>query len=198
MAKIGIDCDGVLANFIKAFADEANHIWPGRVPKGYVQTRWDDIAGLTSDEIDQVWKRARATENWWMKLDAYSANVAALMTFLYATKGHDIYIVTSRVPTAGASVAFQTDVWLRACGVFPHSNYLAVLPVEHWHDKRHIYKHGGFDFSIDDKGETVAACDTLEEHTAFLLDQPWNQEFRPKNRVTDMKKFFNAIAPNWL
>lgn len=195
MAKIAIDCDGVLADFTTAFLEEANRIWPGRVDEGYMPKGWDDMAGLTKDEQHQVWERIKGTFNWWMRLRAFSENVGALDIFMHIHYGNDIWIVTSRTPSIGDTVAFQTNIWLQACGAIPCHNYLGVVPVDNWHDKKKIYKYAQIDFSVDDKTETVEDCDTLADHKAFLLDRPWNQDAKVKRRIKNLDAFFKEIEP---
>src|SRR5262249_16100431 len=106
MAKIAIDSDGVLASFIKAFTERADHIWPGPFKPDYwlSHTTWNFPSELLSkSEVKQVWERIKATPNWWMKLDAHSDNVGALAVFLFTHTHNDIYLVTSRTETVGAS-----------------------------------------------------------------------------------------------
>jgi hypothetical protein len=197
MAKIALDCDGVLANFISAFADEANRMWPGTFPKNYwkLHTQWNIPSNLLSTkQVDQVWEKIKATENWWMRLDPHHDSVGALAIFFYTQRCHEVHIVTSRVPTIGQTISFQTDVWLRACGVNPCLNYLGVLPVANSDHKVEIYDFAGFDFSIDDKLETVQQCDALPKHKAFLLDRPWNQSGSVKNRVKSVQEFLDAVV----
>lgn len=193
MAKISVDADGVICDFGRAFNEEANRIWPGKVPPGYVNTHWDDLGGLTNDEQSQVWERIKASPNWWMGLQAYSENVAALEQFLEAHSGHDVYIVTSRTPTLGMSVAYQTEQWLHACGVRPHANYLGVIATDYPSEKARLYKATGMAYSVDDKGDTVAACDKRKGHSAFLLNRPWNQEAKVRRRVNGLAEFFKAV-----
>lgn len=196
MAKIAIDCDGVLAIFIKGFFETANTIWPGRLDINYQNKSWDDVQGLNVKEVEQVWAKIQATQDWWLTLNAYTENVGALAIFLHTHTKQDIWICTSRVPTIGSTIAYQTYIWIRACGVDPIHNYLGVVPVEHWHNKKKFYKYAGIEFSIDDKKETVEDCDTLQGHTAFLLDRPWNQDANVKHRVSNLTEFFAAIDSN--
>lgn len=194
MAKIAIDCDGVLADFTKAFFEEANSIWPGRCDVNYQPKSWDDFPDLNHAEMTQVWDKIRATQNWWMKCPAYGRNVAALCAFFYTNRGHDVHIVTSRTPTLGSSTAFQTWTWLRACGIDPFHNYFGVITVDNWPDKRPIYKAAGIEYSVDDKPETIIACDTLDGHKAYLLERSWNTEAKVKNRVPDLATFLQRVV----
>jgi hypothetical protein len=196
MAKISIDCDGVLANFLKAFAEEANHIWPGRFPKDYWQQhkQWDFPADLISKaEVNQVWERIKTTPDWWMRLDPHGENIGVLAIFFWMHRGHDVYIVTSRVETEGHTVAWQTDTWLRACGVSPCHNYLSVISVPNSNEKIDIYRAMQIDFSIDDKGETVEQCQQLKSHIALLQDRPWNQDAKVKHRVKSVQELFDLV-----
>lgn len=201
MAKIAIDCDGVLANFIKAFAEEANHVWPGRFsnPGEYAASghkAWNfDPAVLSHDDVKVVWKRIIATPNWWLTLDAFTDSVGALAVWLWTHRGHDLWIVTARTPTIGAGVAWQTNQWLRACGVDAVHNYLGVFLAE-GDDKGDVYKYSGIEYSLDDRGDTVEACDALlpdRHHKAFLLDRPWNQDAKVRRRVKSVREYLEAI-----
>lgn len=197
MAKLSVDCDGVLADFGKAFFQMANKIWPGRVPLDYINRHWNDLGGLSSDEQNQVWERIKGSLNWWLGLEAFHENIVALERFLVGHSGHDVYIVTSRTPSLGMSVAHQTDQWLWACGVRPHANYLGVIATDYPSEKALLYKSTGMAYSVDDKLETVLQCQKLEVtkgHKAFLLDRPWNQsEANVHRRIKSLAEFFKAV-----
>lgn len=194
MAKIGVDCDGVLANFVKAFIEEANRIWPGKVPKTYEHKTWDfPTEILNKAEANRVWDKIKATPDWWLTVDAFTENVGALAVFFWTQKNHDIYIVTSRTETAGHSVAWQTNKWLEACGIAPVANYLGVIVAPNSDDKAAIYEKLGIEFSIDDKAETVEQCQQLGQ-AAFVLDRPWNAEANLRNRVRNLKEFLDKVV----
>ncbi len=197
MAKIAIDCDGVLANFTESYVEFANKLYPGRVPPDFVPTDWEMNGKFTKAEDAKIWAKIINTENFWLGLSAYYENVGALAHFLIEQTNHDIYIVTSRAVTEGMTVAKQTEWWLRSCGIAPVHNYLGVLPVDSSNDKWRLYMAGGFDYSIDDKAETVEQCDMihprLSNHKAYLLDQPWNQHANVKRRVKTLDAFLKEI-----
>jgi hypothetical protein len=192
--KIALDVDGVLANFTDAFAEMANRIWPNKVPKGYVNSHWHDLGGLTSEEQHIVWDRIVATPNWWLIVNAYTSGVGALAVFCHMHNGHDIYLVTSRTPTVGGTVPWQTDMWLRACGVEAGHNYIGVIESPQPSAKRAIYKALEIVMSIDDKGSTVEECDSLAGHQAYLLDRPWNQDAKVKHRLNSVDEFLRQVV----
>jgi len=193
MARIAVDCDGVLARFEKAFFEKANSIWPGKCDPNYRPTAWDDFPPLTKAELNQVWAKIKATPNFWLSVDAYTDNVGALAQFLQTTTGHDIWIVTSRARTAGHTVAYQTLRWLYECGIRPGINYLGVVPVDDSTKKADVYSAMEIEFSVDDKTETVEQCDKLPNHTAFLLDREWNQDAKVKHRIPNLEAYFEHI-----
>jgi hypothetical protein len=148
---------------------------------------------FTPAEFKQVWAEIKRTQNFWLSLAAYNDSVCAFERFLIASHDHDIWIVTSRAETAGMTVAKQTDLWLRCCGIRQHHNYLAVVPVEDSKKKVDIYAAVGIEWSVDDKPETVIACQKLEGHKAFLLSRPWNTEAKVNNRIGTLNVFFENI-----
>lgn len=198
MARIAVDCDGVLANFVKAYLETANKIWPGRVDPNYQSKEWDDLGGLTKAEMSQVWKRVKATDNFWLSLDAYSNNIGSLAKFILTTNGHDIWAVTSRARVAGMTIAKQTEYWLSSCGIPIDGcgrNYVGVIPVGDSTLKADVYHAAGIQFSVDDKAETVEQCDhdLNGGHAAFLLDRSWNQDAKVKRRIPDLETYFEYI-----
>lgn len=194
MAKIAVDCDGVISKFESGVVSAANHLWPGRLPADWCMKTWDMEETFTPAEFEQVWAEIKRTQNFWLSLAAYNDSVCALERFLIASHDHDVWIVTSRAETAGMTVAKQTDLWLRCCGIRQHHNYLAVLPVEDSKKKVDIYAAVGIEWSVDDKPETIRDCDALPGHRAYLLSRPWNAEAQPKRRIASLSTFFNDIA----
>lgn len=194
MARIAIDCDGVLACFTDGAIEIINTLWPGRIPDGYSPPDWyfSDV-GMTSADWNRVFERIKATSNWWLYLRAYNDSITALQTFFITHTNQDIYIVTSRVPTAGMTVTQQTERWIRSCGVTPLMNYLGVIVAPHPERKAELYDALDFDYSIDDKAETVEQCDALANHRAFLLNRSWNTEAQVKHRVNSVLDFLKHI-----
>lgn len=191
--RISIDMDGVLARFDAGFAEVANRIWPGKIPPDYQPHDWNYGDVMTAAEFDIVWGRIKQTENFWLKLWPYSDNVCSLARFLTREKGHDVWLTTARVETAGCTVAKQTELWLQSYGLREGYNYMGVVVADS-HLKVGVYEAMEIMASIDDKGETVEECDVrLKGHRAFLLDRPWNQEADVKRRVHSVEEFLNAL-----
>ena len=189
MARVAIDCDGVLADFVRAF-----NVIVG-LPPEFEPDNWDYRGVLTKKEIEAGFYRAKRIPNWFTTLEPHRENVAQLVRWLGATKGHDVWIVTSRFETSGMSAAWQTEWWARACGIKGYENYLGVVTVPLSEDKVDICSRLNVDWMVDDKIETIESFDRFPYFRAALMDRPWNQGAEVKWRVKDMEGFLNAI-PN--
>lgn len=195
MAKIGIDCDGVLANFIRAFVAEVNRIWPGRLPADFEPDDWDmKGSGLTGADIKLVWERIKGTQNWWLQADAYSDNVGDLAMWFNTHYGNEVWVVTSRAETLGFGVAHQTKMWLDACGVLPQHNYFGVIVVPDKDDKIDILSRLDIRWMIDDHAETIESMDRFPYMRAALLDRPWNQHADVKWRVKSVGEYLAKVG----
>lgn len=197
MAKIAVDCDGVLADFVTAAVDVANSIWPAKLPHDYQPTEWNFGDALTKAEWQRVWEKIRTTPNWWLSLNAHSDNVGSLYKFFLTHRDQDVWVVTARTPTAGMTPAMQTAKWLESCGIMPVHNFMGVITCEA-DDKPSLYKAIGIEWSIDDKLETVQACQKLPNHRAYLLSRPWNISGVVHNRVDSLSSYFSAITADSL
>lgn len=173
--------------------DATNRIWPGRLPNGYEPVNFDFSDTMKRDEVNRVFESIKRTPNWFLKLEPYAENVTALARFLISRKGEDIWLVTSRFPTYGLTIAKQTEMWLQFCGISPVHNYLGVIPVENSDEKQLVYSAVGIEYSVDDKAETVEQCEAIPGHKAFLLDRPWNQDAKVERRIKHLEGFFLNI-----
>jgi 5'(3')-deoxyribonucleotidase len=193
MAKIAVDADGVLADFDEGFIEIVNKMFPGRIPANYVHHDWDYSEVLAKDEVGKVFSRIRHHNNWWLGLSPLGSSVTDLASWLISNSGHDVYVCTARFPTVGMTVAKQTEWWLKSCGLTPVNNFLGIIVVADSTLKIDVYRATGIEYSIDDKAETVEACDALPGHKAYLLDQPWNRTAKVKRRVKAVAEFLREV-----
>lgn len=113
--RIGIDVDGVLADFTSAF-------------EALVQQKHDPAAGplaepeqpgsdrLTTREMKRVWRTIIRTPNWWAKLPPYEPDQIARLYTLARRRKWEVFFLTKRPQTAGEPVQFQTQWWLEQHG----------------------------------------------------------------------------------
>lgn len=192
MSRIAIDCDGVLADFNGAALKIARRLFPGKYPADFVPQEWD----WWGNDASAVWAEIDKTTNWWLTLGAYQQEVHDFVKFLMQSKtSHEVWIVTARHNIPGSlSVAKQTELWWKTvCDGSNHASYVGVIDVLASNQKAELYRDIEIAYSVDDKGETVEECDTVGGHKAFLLNRPWNQHVKVRNRIDNLAQMFDTI-----
>ena len=111
MLRLGLDVDGVLADFRSAFralaAKELESTGPGDVE-----------AELSKGDIERLWKAVARIPNWWLELPAYEPEQVARLYELSRMGRWEVFFLTSRPPSAGDTVQLQTQVWLERRGFY--------------------------------------------------------------------------------
>jgi hypothetical protein len=112
--RLGLDVDGVLADFRGAFQEAARRCLKRKSPPpGSVSD--DPLSPL---EIERVWKQIARTPNWWMGLEPFEPEQIAHL-YALARAGHwEVCFLTKRPASAGDAVQFQTQWWLEQHGFF--------------------------------------------------------------------------------
>ena len=108
MLRLGLDVDGVLADFRAAFHTLA----------ASELDRRDVEPELSKGDIERLWKAVARAGNWWLDLAAYEPAQVARLYSLSRAHRWEVFFMTSRPPSAGDSVQLQTQVWLEKCGFF--------------------------------------------------------------------------------
>jgi hypothetical protein len=113
--RIGIDVDGVLADFRTAFHETSRtslgrHIDAIEDPKS--------TQALAQDEVKRVWETVARTPNWWMTLKPYEPDQIARLYSLARAAGWEVFFLTNRPGSAGDSVQFQTQSWIEQHGFY--------------------------------------------------------------------------------
>jgi hypothetical protein len=111
--RLGIDIDGVLADFRNAFRDTARDC----LRREIVSSAGSDNT-LNHVDIDRVWNHIAQSLNWWMNVRAYEpAEIAKLYALSRALKW-EVCFLTKRPASAGDAVQFQTQWWLEQQGFY--------------------------------------------------------------------------------
>ena len=168
--KLGIDCDGVIFDFVGGFFKISNRLFGTNHD---VQLQWDFDDKYTKEQVDRVWQEIRASKNWWTALRPLEGT-GKLRDI---PKGFEPVFITSRVPSVGHSVREQTCSALRN---WFYITYPFVIVVDNPSEKIPLCKNLGIDVFIDDKRSTV-----LQMHNAgiksYVRLQPYNcQESYPE------------------
>jgi hypothetical protein len=111
--RIGCDLDGVVADFLTAFSGVAAEVlsWGRKGTPG-------DLNDLSEADTHKVWKVITETPNWWLTVKPYDGNEIARLYRLSRELKWEIVFMTTRVPTAGDTVAFQSQWWLESQGFY--------------------------------------------------------------------------------
>jgi hypothetical protein len=113
--RIGIDIDGVLADFRTAF-----HQTAVRCLRHDVDDAQDleTPTPLSAGEVRRVWEYIAGAQNWWMDVPAYEPDQIARLYSLMRAAGWEVVFMTKRPPSAGDSVQFQTQWWIERFGFY--------------------------------------------------------------------------------
>ena len=117
MLRIGFDLDGVVADFRTAFLEAAAHLL-GRESIQRPSSPMPDLDAVSAADSKRVWEVISATPNWWLGLAPYEPAQIARLYQLARRFRWEISFLTSRIPTAGDSVQFQSQTWLEAYGFY--------------------------------------------------------------------------------
>lgn len=111
--RLGIDIDGVLADFRNAFRDTAREC----LRRDVVSDALTDNS-LSHVDIDRVWNYIARRPNWWLTLRAYEPAEIARLYALSRSHRWEVCFLTKRPASAGDSVQFQTQWWLEQQGFY--------------------------------------------------------------------------------
>lgn len=181
---LGIDVDGVLADFNTSFAEAVIEVtgtdlfpkdWREAIKDKTFPTtwNWDLDAGYTKEQSRKTWEQGILTSSkFWKSLAPLPGAVDAIKQFnRMSNEGHEVYFLTHR---NGKKAKQQTEEWLYDLGM----NYPTVLLTG---NKLPVLDNLGVQFFIDDKLATVNEVYRagVVKHL-YLFNSPWNNEGREK------------------
>ncbi len=120
--RIGLDIDGVLADFRLAFRQTAEECLRRQVSDSGADEKGKNA--LSADDVRRVWDHIAKQQNWWMEVPAYEPAQIARLYGLMRAAGWEVFFLTKRPASAGDSVQFQTQWWMERYGFY----LPAVLP----------------------------------------------------------------------
>lgn len=156
--RIGLDIDGVLADFTSAYISVLEHVSGKKstLKPGEDVSCWffETTVGFDAEDVTKAWKAITADPLFWTKLRPMVETESALVTFnkVYQS-GHEVYFITNR---PGIAPHTQTMVWLMAHG-FPTPTVLMSPEVNKQSMKGHVAKGLSLTHFIDDKPENCWA-----------------------------------------
>src|SRR5687768_1592874 len=117
MLRVGFDLDGVVADFRTAFLDAAATLL-GKEAIRRPSAPLPDFDAVSAADAKRVWRVITETPNWWLGLAPYEPAQIARLYQLARRYRWEVSFLTSRIPTAGDSVQFQSQAWLEAHGFY--------------------------------------------------------------------------------
>lgn len=171
--KLGVDVDGVIADFSGKFLQLANKRF-GTEFTALDQHDWDFKPWFTKEQVDAVWELdIKPTENFWAKL----MPLPGVGTLKSVGQQAELFFITSRVPTVGMSARGQTCAWLRN---WFYLTFPTVIVVDSPSQKVSIAKALELGAVIDDKIETVvqmheAGIRTYCKLTPYNSSKPFSE-----------------------
>jgi hypothetical protein len=117
MLRVGFDLDGVVADFRTAFLEAAASIL-GHDAIKRPSSPLPDFDAVSPADAKRVWKVLTETPNWWLGLAPYEPAQIARLYQLARRHRWEVSFLTSRIPTTGDSVQFQSQAWLEAYGFY--------------------------------------------------------------------------------
>jgi hypothetical protein len=117
MLRIGFDLDGVLVDFRTAFLDEAAKVLDSAAIHR-PSAPMPDFDAVSPADAKRVWRVITETPNWWLGLTPYEPPQIARLYQLARRFRWEVSFLTSRIPTAGDSVQFQSQSWLETHGFY--------------------------------------------------------------------------------
>lgn len=183
--NVGIDIDGVLADFTDAAYKECRKLF-GKPEPGLVQTGWSfDSLGITAEEELQMWQKIDSTPNWWLNLKRMP-NTSWLNAICEACR---VVFITNRKEGLGKPIEVQSAEWLV-------NNYNLHLPnVLISSDKGPLINALKLDYFIDDRPKNIQeAVEFAPNCVSFLQNATYNQEFEHNPRVDSFNDFARIIT----
>lgn len=184
--RIGLDLDGVLAQFSPKFLAMASAKY-GLNLKQENQVAWDfQCQGITEQQEKALWADIKATRNWWISLEPFPET----QVLTYAKDKYRIYFITSRTTTEGLPLEDQAASWVRR-------NFFIANPTVIVIDNKGPLAFAlGLDYFLDDRPEN---CLSVRAHSpftkVFIHDAPYNRQFEQGSieRVNSVNEFFRKV-----
>jgi uncharacterized HAD superfamily protein len=196
--RIGIDVDGVLADFNRSFIERCiqvtgKDLFPAR-PFDIPMWHYPQHYGYSEAEMKYpngpVWKSVIEDSTFWYSLFPYEGTMEFLSKL--DPNDHDFYFITNR---PGATAKMQTEDWLDFHGVFNNAPALATPTVMISTEKGLCAKALNLNLYIDDKTENCLDVNAASPRTrVIMLAQPWNAAQMGILRIESLDQFASLIT----
>ena len=195
--KIGVDIDGVIADFTGAARRFFKQTFGGPSDE-VVQTGWG-FESLSTSEFQMpvnpeglLWEHVDATPNWWCSLEPEKGT----SKLAEVCANHDVYFITnmkSKHYDNGMSVRQQTQYWLKTQFGIEFPTLIMIR------DKGPIVRDLELNYFLDDKDQNLQnIIDAYPYRTnacvPFVMNQPYNQHVLFVPRAMSFDNFAKEIG----
>ncbi len=187
MLKVGVDIDGVLANFTASARTLCKELFNGRPDDSLIQTTWAfESLGITKEEESLLWRKIDSIPNWWMTLKPEMD--AWLINNLCHDSNYRVVFITNRKNGTGLGVDIQSAYWLEDNFELSHANVVIS------DDKGPVAKGLGLDYYIDDRPKNVSEVAAAAPNCkTFLKKATYSTTFDYPNRISSFNEFAKII-----
>jgi len=185
--KIGVDMDGVLADFTGPALHNAKYLWGVDISKEEVrETRmaqfiWNNYLTpaqkLNFKEANELYSYM-CPENFFFELPPLPG---AIETLKILCEKHEVIIITK--PLEWNNCPGEKRDWLKR--YLGDSKYSLVMT-----DSMSTKKYLDVDFLIDDDPRAIEA---VEYSVALMVEQPWNEDYREGWIGNSIKDFASSL-----
>jgi uncharacterized HAD superfamily protein len=189
--RIGLDVDGVLANFYPLYEDlivelTGRNLFPPRTDPFEPPPvwNWPEHYGYKAKELSaSVWAHIKSHGSFWSNAHPFP-KAAALVDFCYAEADENVYFITDR---PGAYAKAHTQRWLRE--TFPGEGFSVLISQPG--KKGLLVEPLGLTHFVEDNREHAVAVAAFGAKS-YLLDRPYNQG--PAQGVTRVKDISELLG----
>lgn len=115
--RIGLDVDGVFADFVLGFTKVLNEITDSEFMPYSTDEQKEWRFDVSSSTYDFAWDVIGQRMNWWMTLEPLISDMDKVAVN-YLIHNNDVYFITSRKSLKrGLSAQMQTEYWLEGIGI---------------------------------------------------------------------------------
>lgn len=187
--KIGIDLDGVIANFAYSFTELASHVYGMRVIEDENQILdwdWSKWYGLDKKRLEKLFEMIDESDIFWMQLKLLpQPEEWNRFKTIFNLQNYDVYFITSR--QNGINIKKQCEQWLEMNG---WNNPTVLLSTQ----KELVVKGLELDYFIDDNYNTCVKVKEMNPSTTTIIrDYPYNQGSEQFIRVKNLNEFIAWI-----
>lgn len=195
LTRIGIDLDGVITNFDKAFRHQVLRPFFGM--KGKFEVPQEFNYGLSPKQMERALAHLDQLRGFWADLEPYPNNLIATIKFIHTMpKDCQLLFITQRHGDPYKTWS-ETLLWLEKYGLMvPYKTRLLLCPADGSLTKGYFCAIEGVSYILEDYPPNL---DDIRQHSPrtipILLARPWNRADRKRFIVVrNVQEFFERVT----